>query len=152
MELARIIPENFSKEVWLVFFDAEDNGGIDGLDWAMGSRLFVENLQGKPEAVVIVDMVGDKDLNLFIEQSSDQDLVAEIWEMAEELGHIEFINQPKYHLIDDHTAFLLEGIPAVDIIDFEYPYWHTVDDTLDKVSSLSLQIVGETIFAWLVSK
>jgi Zn-dependent M28 family amino/carboxypeptidase len=152
LELARIIPENLGKEVWLVFFDAEDNGGIDGLDWALGSQYFVENLQGKPEAVVIVDMVGDKDLDIFIEQSSDQGLVAEIWETAKELGHIEFINQPKYHLVDDHTAFLLEGIPAVDIIDFDYPYWHTVEDTLDKVSSSSLQIVGETIFTWLLSK
>jgi Zn-dependent M28 family amino/carboxypeptidase len=152
LELARIIPENLGKEVWLVFFDAEDNGGIDGLDWALGSQYFVENLQRNPGAVVILDMVGDKNLNIFIERSSDQELVAEIWGVAEELGHVEFINQPKYHLIDDHTAFLLEGISAVDIIDFDYPYWHTVEDTLDKVSSSSLQIVGETIFTWLVSK
>jgi glutaminyl-peptide cyclotransferase len=150
LELARIIPEDVEKEIWLVFFDAEDNGGFDGVDWAMGSSYFVETLQEKPDAVVIVDMIGDENLNIFIERSSTQELAAEIWGMAESLGHEEFIDQPKYQLIDDHTAFLFNGIPAIDIIDFDYPYWHTVEDTFDKVSSQSLQIVGETIFEWLM--
>ncbi|MGD8457942.1 MAG: M28 family peptidase [Anaerolineales bacterium] len=151
-ELARIIPKDIDREIWLVFFDAEDNGGIDGTDWALGSQYFVDNLTGQPDAVVVLDMIGDKDLDIYIEKSSNQELVAEIWEIAEKLGHEEFIDQPKYHMIDDHTAFLLDGIPAIDIIDFDYPYWHTVEDTLDKVSSESLQIVGETIFMWLMDE
>jgi len=152
LELARIIPMDLGKEVWLVFFDAEDNGGIDGADWAMGSRYFVESLQGQPDAVVILDMIGDEDLNIYIERSSNQELVADIWGIAKELKHEEFINQPKYQIIDDHTAFLLNDIPAIDIIDFDYPYWHTVEDTPDKVSSRSLQIVGETIFMWILNE
>jgi Zn-dependent M28 family amino/carboxypeptidase len=55
-------------------------------------------------------------------------------------------------MVDDHTPFLAAGIPAVDIIDFDYPYWHTAADTADKVSSKSLQIVGETIRTWLITQ
>ena len=55
-------------------------------------------------------------------------------------------------MLDDHTPFLEAGIPAVDIIDFDYPYWHTTADTPDKVSPASLQIVGETVRAWLISQ
>jgi len=53
-------------------------------------------------------------------------------------------------MLDDHTPFLEAGIPAVDIIDFDYPYWHTTEDTADKVSSNSLQVIGDTITAWLL--
>jgi glutaminyl-peptide cyclotransferase len=56
----------------------------------------------------------------------------------------------KYSMIDDHTPFLEAGIPAVDIIDFDYPYYHTTYDTLDKVSAASLDAVGETILAWML--
>lgn len=55
-------------------------------------------------------------------------------------------------MIDDHTPFLEAGIPAVDIIDFDYPYWHTSADTADKVSAKSLQAVGETMWAWIESQ
>ena len=62
-----------------------------------------------------------------------------------------FIAAPKYAMLDDHTPFLEAGIPAVDIIDFDYPYWHTAADTPDKVSEKSLQAVGETLWVWLES-
>jgi glutaminyl-peptide cyclotransferase len=55
----------------------------------------------------------------------------------------------KYDLIDDHIPFIKAGIKAVDIIDFDYPYWHTTHDTLDKISADSLDVVGETIIKWL---
>jgi glutaminyl-peptide cyclotransferase len=55
-------------------------------------------------------------------------------------------------MLDDHTPFLEAGIPAVDIIDFDYPYWHTVEDTPDKVSAASLQAVGETLQAWIMGQ
>jgi Zn-dependent M28 family amino/carboxypeptidase len=57
-----------------------------------------------------------------------------------------------YSMLDDHTPFLQAGIPAVDVIDFDYPYWHTTEDTLDKVSAESLQIVGDTLLAWLQNR
>lgn len=149
LELARTLPAD-SVPVWLVFFDAEDNGGIEGRDWIMGSRAFAASLTGRPEAVVILDMVGDASLNLYLERNSDPALAAEIWAQAAALGYEEaFITTGKYSLLDDHTPFLEAGIPAVDIIDFDYPYWHTTADTVDKVSAASLKTVGETLLVWI---
>ena len=152
LELSRVLQNEQKKNVWFVFFDYEDSGGINDLEWAMGSLVFVEQFDWNPEAVVIVDMVGDEDLNIFIEKNSDKELVNEIWSVADELGFEQFINEPKYRMIDDHIAFLAVGIPAVDIIDFDYPYWHTTEDTLDKVSPDSLFVVGNTILQWLIMR
>jgi hypothetical protein len=150
LELARVIPHDLPKEIWLVFFDAEDNGDIPGWDWILGSTAFVQQLEGQPDAAVIVDMIGDADLNIYIERNSEEELVAEIWAQADELGYSEqFISQPKFSMLDDHTPFLRAGIPAVDLIDFDYPYWHTTADTADKVSAESLQAVGDTLLTWL---
>ena len=152
-ELARVIPTDLQANVWIVFFDAEDNGNIPGYQWILGSRAFVENLESFPDTVVIVDMVGDKDLNIYIEKNSSEHLVREIWEIAASLGYGDhFINQPKHSIIDDHLPFIQAGIPAIDIIDFDYPYWHTISDTVDKVSSKSLGIVGEVVLNWLIMK
>jgi len=149
LELARVLPED-SVPVWLVFFDTEDNGRIEGWDWILGSQAFVDELEFRPEAVVIVDMIGDSDQNIFIERNSNPALVNEIWGIAAELGYQEsFIPTAKYSMLDDHTPFLQAGIPAVDIIDFDYPYWHTTADTVDKVSAESLEAVGRTLQAWI---
>lgn len=153
LELARVLPPDLDKEVWLVFFDAEDTGNIPGWDWILGSKAFVENLERKPDQVVVVDMVGDADLNLYLEQNSDPALAMQIWEKAAALGYADqFIQKPKYRMIDDHTPFLQAGITAVDIIDFDYPYWHTTEDTLDKLSAESLDAVGDTLLAWLLMR
>ena len=153
MELARVIPKNIKGRIWLVYFDAEDNGNLPGGEWIVGSRAFVNTLEGEPDAVVVVDMIGDADLNIFMERYSDQELTEDIWEIAAKLGYEnQFIPQLKYQIIDDHLPFVRAGIPAIDIIDFDYPYWHTVDDTLDKVSPESLQIVGDVVLTWLVSR
>ncbi len=151
LELARVIPADEDLSIWLVFIDAEDNGGIDGREWIMGSRAFVEGLAGKPDAAVILDMIGDADLNIHLEKNSDPGLSAQIWEVADGLGYGEFfIPTAKYSILDDHVPFLQAGIPAVDIIDFDYPYHHTLADSLDKVSPTSLNIVGDTMLAWLL--
>jgi len=152
LELSRTLPST-SIPIQLVFFDAEDNGGLDGRQWIMGSRAFVASLTNKPRAAIIVDMVGDSDLNIYIERNSDTQLTSAIWAQAAALGYGNiFISQPKYDMIDDHTPFLEAGIPAVDIIDFDYPYWHTAADTADKVSPKSLQAVGETLWEWIVKQ
>lgn len=151
LELARVLPaEAAGRQVWLVFFDGEDGGKIDGRPWRVGSTAFVESLQVTPEAVVIVDMVGDADLQLPIEGNSDAALAEEIWEVAAELGMPAFQAPGRHLMVDDHLSFLEQGIPAVDIIDFDYPYWHTAQDTLDKVSAGSLEQVGRVLEAWLV--
>lgn len=153
LELARVLPDDLPGEVWLVFFDAEDNGRIPGWNWIMGSQAFARTLDNHPDAVVIVDMIGDADQNIYWEKNSDQELMQEIWGVAEALGYeSNFIPSVKYSMMDDHTPFLQAGIPAVDIIDFDYPYWHTVDDTLDKVSAESLQAVGDVVMTWLLTK
>lgn len=151
LELSRIIPKDLSKNVWLVFFDFEDQGNIENWDWILGSRSFANQLEGRPDSVIIVDMIGDKDLNIHYERNSDFDLQQEIWSIAEELGYSQFfIPEYKYSILDDHIPFIEKGIIAIDIIDFDYEYWHTTEDTLDKISPESLEIVGRTIFHWLL--
>jgi len=151
LELARVLPEEMDIPVRLVFFDAEDNGDIPGWDWILGSRMYVQKMDTHPQIVLILDMIGDADLNLYYEKTSQQEIREEIWAIGRELGYEEyFIPSPKYAVIDDHTPFLNQGIPAVNIIDFDYPYWHTTSDTLDKVSPDSLEVVGETVLQWLM--
>lgn len=150
--LARALPKD-SIPVWLVFFDTEDDGDIPGWDWLLGSKAFVDGLGFHPEAAIIVDMIGDADQNIYIERNSNPALVKEIWGVAADLGYKDsFISTPKYSMIDDHTPFLEAGIPAVDIIDFDYPYWHTTQDTADKVSAESLGTVGNTLLEWIARR
>ncbi len=152
LELARSLPED-TVPVWLVFFDTEDNGRIEGWDWILGSRAFVEENALRTEAVVVVDMIGDADLNIYLERNSNVAIRTEIWSTAAGLGYGDkFINEEKYSMLDDHTPFLEAGIPAVDIIDFDYPYWHTTQDTPDKVSAESLGVIGNTLLNWIVGK
>jgi len=152
LEMARSLPKD-SPPTWLVFFDTEDQGNIAGWDWILGSRAFAEEIPVRPEAVVIVDMIGDADLNIYLERNSNVAIRTEIWSMAEKLGHGDvFINEERYSMEDDHTPFLEAGLPAVDIIDFDYPYWHTTGDTADKVSAESLHAVGETLWHWIMEK
>jgi glutaminyl-peptide cyclotransferase len=153
LELARTLPRNLGYQTWLVFFDAEDNGEIPGWDWLLGSQLFVSNLTSHPDKVVVIDMIGDANLDIYKERNSNPDITNSIWAEADSLGYSSsFINQYKFSMLDDHTPFLNAGIPAVDIIDFDYPYWHTTQDTPDKVSPNSLQIVGKTLWYWLVNQ
>lgn len=152
LELARILPKD-SVPVWLVFFDAEDNGNIQGWDWLLGSREFVKNNPVQPQAAIVIDMIGDADLNIYKEKNSNPALTDEIWIVASGLGYGNvFVPRYKYSMLDDHTPFLQAGIPAVDIIDFDYPYWHTTQDTPDKVSAESLQAVGETLDTWVMQQ
>lgn len=157
LELARSLPPETPGEVWLVFLDAEDNGEIPGWEWIMGSRRFVSDLLGrsehKPDRAVIVDMVGDADLNLYYEGQSSETLRTEIWQTAKKAGYGDvFIPEKRYNILDDHIPFIEAGIPAVDIIDFDYPHWHRLSDTAEKVSADSLQAVGDTLWHWLVGQ
>lgn len=151
VELSRVIPKDLDATVWFVLFDLEDGGDLEGQEWILGSKYFVQQLTEKPDVAVIVDMVGDADLKLYYEGFSDRDTSAQIWRIAKALGYSDiFIPESKYTIIDDHYPFIEAGIPAVDIIDFEYPYWHTTEDTVDKLSEKSLEAVGRTIQSWLL--
>lgn len=153
LELGRTLPSN-SVPVWLVFFDAEDQGHLPGWDeGSLGARGFVDTFTLKPRAVVIVDMVGDYNLNIYQEKQSSARLTREIWAVAKELGYGQyFLSEQKYSIMDDHVPFLEAGIPAIDIIDIEYRYWHTSYDTAENVSPTSLGIVGSTLQLWIAQQ
>ena len=161
MEIANILSNSSTVGVDLVFFDAEDVG-IKGESetFAEGSKYFSKNmpLKIKPEKAIIVDMVGDKRLNLPIERYSFQKnkkFVLELWGLAERLGLKAFSKMIKYEIYDDHIPLNdLAQIPAVDIIDFDYPnefynYWHTTEDTPDKCSPQSLAQVGVLLLNYI---
>lgn len=147
LELARIVDKSkLTNEVWLTFFDAEDNGDLDGWDWSAGSTYFVDQLTTRPQFMVLADMVGDAQQDIYKEQNSTKELVERIWSVAGHLGYADtFKPAYKWSMTDDHTPFLAKGIPAADLIDFDYPYWHTTQDTADKVAPASLERVGRVL-------
>jgi Zn-dependent M28 family amino/carboxypeptidase len=157
LELARTLDLDWSRhQVWLVFFDAEDNGDLNGWDWIVGSRQFAQYAKNALAAgidfqsMVLLDMVADFDQQFYWEGYSDPAVRAQIWSTAKELGYgKEFIPTVRYTMLDDHLPFRDLGIPSVDVIDFDYPYWHTSEDTLDKISADSLGRIGRTIEVWL---
>jgi glutaminyl-peptide cyclotransferase len=151
LELARTLDrDKLQNQIWLAFFDAEDNGRLDGWEWCVGSSYMAAHLEVMPEAVVVVDMIGDADQQVYLERNSDPALQTSLWDIAARLGYADaFIPQYKYSMVDDHVPFAQRGIPAVDVIDFDYPYWHTTQDTPDKVSAESLERVGRVLEVWL---
>ena len=112
LELARTLPADIKGQVWLVFFDAEDQGNIPGWDWILGSRAFAQSLTASPDAVVVIDMIGDADLNIYQEKNSNPAITKEIWDIAAQAGYPQFIATPKFAMIDDHTPFLAKGHPC----------------------------------------
>lgn len=150
LELARVLPDTLNREVWLAFVDAEDSGNLNGWPWSVGADHLAASLTTRPQAVVVLDMIGDKDQDIYYEGNSDPQIEQAIFAQAAALGYgANFIPQVKYSMEDDHTPFLARGYPAVDLIDFDYPYWHTMQDTCDKLGAGSLERVGRTIARWL---
>ncbi len=140
----------------LVFVDGEDYGQFvpNEFDVFIGSTYFgahPPSVGYKPEFAVVWDMIGDRSLQIFQEQNSldfAPDVVARVWRQAESLGYSQFfIQQPKYAIRDDHVALQAAGLKAIDVLDIDYPYHHTMDDTADKVSVESLQVVGTVAVA-----
>jgi hypothetical protein len=147
LELARSLDKDaLDYEVWLTFFDAEDNGRLDGWEYIAGSRHMAENLKVTPEMVVVADMIGDADQQIYKERNSTPELLNRIWGIAAKLGYQDyFIPDYKWSILDDHTPFLERGLPAADLIDFDYVHWHTTQDTADKVSAVALERVGRVL-------
>lgn len=154
LELARVYDPARSKyDVVLAFFDGEDKGGIDGWPFSVGADIVAERLSQGLSAMILVDMVGDSDLQVFYEGNSDLVLARDIWATAARLGYGQwFVPEARYTLMDDHVPFLRRGVPAIDIIDFDYAYWHTVSDTADKVSPRSLEMVGRVLLEYLYAR
>ncbi len=139
----------------LLFVDGEDYGHFTEApaDVLIGSRYYgAHQLSGpKPLYAVLFDLVADKDLQLYQEGNSlvgAPEVVELVWGTAKDLGYGGyFISSPRHTLIDDHLELQKAGIRAIDVVDFDYPAWHTTEDTIDKVSAESLQIVGDVALA-----
>jgi Zn-dependent M28 family amino/carboxypeptidase len=151
LELARVVDvEAAGRTVWLAFFDAEDRGGIEGWPYAVGAREMARELEELPEWVIVLDMVGDADQRFRPEAYSDPELQGALWDLAADLGYgPHFPSEARGPILDDHVPFLERGIPAVDVIDFEYPAWHTHADTLAQMRPESLGRVGRLMEVWL---
>ncbi len=136
--------------VELLFFDGEDAGREgDAEHYLVGSRRFVADFPDfRPRALILLDMVGDRDLRIPIESYSAQGaprLAHQVFEAASLLGLPAFEPVPGPAVYDDHIPFLQKRIPALDLIDFEYPAWHTLDDRPEQCSPGSLEQVGRLL-------
>ena len=160
LEMARITQGlRLQNTLEFVFFDGEeavvdwtDDDSVYGSKYDVERRSKAGTLQ-QLKAVILVDMIGDKDLNIQRETQSTAWLTDAIWNAGRSLGFTqEFLNSSQT-ISDDHIPFLNARIPAVDIIDFDYgpghSYWHQASDTLDKTSGRSLKIVGDAVYASL---
>ena len=153
LELGRIFKQYQPKiGIDIVLFDGEDYG-ISGRDdgWFLGSYYFAQNLGGyRPRAAILLDMVGDRELGIYREAYSQKyagDLNDYIWQIAQEIASPVFIDSLKHAVADDHVPLLANGVKAIDLIDFDYTYWHTQEDTPDKCSAASLKAVADVILA-----
>ena len=155
IELARVLAldKTFARKFELVFFDGEeaiqafkvDSPPYDGL---YGSRHYAHALSGSGEARrlkvgVLWDMMGDRDLDITLPPSSPPKLAQGLFAAATALGTRNHFGYFRGDVLDDHKPLNDAGVPSIDIIDFDFPAWHTPADTLDKVSAESLGIVGQ---------
>jgi glutaminyl-peptide cyclotransferase len=136
-----------------VMFDGEESprGSEDFLaDGLRGSRIHARRHAAGLRAMVLVDFVADRDLRIPRESSSDPALWRGLRDAARAVGAARVFPDLTGGLIyDDHTPFLEAGVPSIDLIDFDYPYFHTPRDTIDKVSAQSLDLVGETLVTFI---
>lgn len=167
LEIGRVLAANQQKPkftYWLVFFDGEEAfceewdqcSKPNAPDNTYGSRHFVDQLRKNNEltrirALILLDMMGYKNLELGRDSMSTRWLQDIVWSTAREIGYGKyFVDRPEGVGGDDHEPFLRAGIDALDMIQLSgYPYWHRVDDTADKVSPQSMKVVGDTVLASL---
>ena len=156
LELARRLaagPRDYTY--WLVWFDGEEARVTwTDRDSLYGSRRLAADLAAArqlPRAMILVDMIGDRELQIRREAHSAGWLTEIIWETAARLGHGRHFVRDSLPVEDDHVPFLRLGVPATLLIDFDFPAWHTAEDTLDKVSAASLAIVGQVVLESLPS-
>ena len=143
-----------SYPVSLVFFDGEDFGRKGSVEYLLGSEYYAkqigkEKIFPKPLAVLIVDMVGDRQLEIYRESYSMKSaprLMDQVFSIARQKnGFNQFKDEVRHSILDDHMPFGLLGIPAMVLIDFDYPYWHTLKDTPEKCSQESLMAVFKVL-------
>lgn len=158
LELARVLGYSQPNPltVWVVFFDGEE---AFFEQWSARNGLFGSRYQAsvwqregvleRIKAVIVLDMIGDKELTLRRDLNSTPWLNDLVWQVAQEKGYGDYFLDGSITVLDDHEPFIRAGVPAIDLIDFEYGpghrYWHTAEDTVDKLSARSFEIVGDVV-------
>jgi len=162
MELAHLMPQLDSRYgVDFVLFDGEELVYVEGRDpYFVGSTWFARQYVAQPPEhkyrwAVVMDMVGDADLQIYFERQNaswreSRPLLTEIWATAQRLGVEEFVPRARHFVQDDHLPLRNTAkIPTCEIIDFDYPFWHTEADTARRCSGTSLAKVGWVVYEWL---
>jgi hypothetical protein len=159
LEAARVLAQRpqLAAKVQLVFFDGEEAYvNFTETDGLYGSRHFARQLapEGKQKQFrggILFDMIGDKSLRVTMPPNSPAQLARGIFAAADALNVRKHFTYFSGDIMDDHTPLNAIGLPTIDLIDFEYPPWHTLEDTMDKISAESLQIVGSVALRYLVA-
>jgi len=151
LEMARLFKQSSPPvSVKVILFDGEDYGREGEIwDYLLGSKYFAENADpAEYKYAVLLDLIGDADLEIKREFNSYvncMELQNIVWKIAGEVDAWQFTNRMTLPITDDHLSLINVGIEAIDIIDFEYKYWHTMEDTPDKCSMESLDAVGRVL-------
>jgi glutaminyl-peptide cyclotransferase len=153
LELARLLAHQpRTDDVYLAFLDGEEAfGEWSDSDSLYGSRHLAERWGRdgtllRLKGLINVDMIGDKNLNIPQETNGNKALNKLIWQTASDLGYRAFFTSQQIAEEDDHIPFVRAGAPAVDLIDIDYPPWHTDNDTMDKLSAQSMETVGTVVY------
>jgi glutaminyl-peptide cyclotransferase len=156
LELARVIAQhpNLAAKIELVFFDGEEAyDHFSETDGLYGSRYFARQLSASSakqfRGGILFDMVGDRSLDVTLPADSPPEIARDTFAAAEALKLRRYFTYLDREMIDDHSPLNAIGIPTIDVIDFDYPPWHTAGDTIDKISPTSLQIVGSVALYYL---
>lgn len=150
LELARVLSlrPDLAQKATLVFFDGEEAyEAFSETDGLYGSRYFAGQLAAQDKTKqyrggILLDMVGDRSLNITLPPDSPVEMARDIFAAAEALNLRKYITYFDRDITDDHTPLNAVGIPTIDLIDFDFAAWHTPEDTIDKLSAESLRIVG----------
>jgi glutaminyl-peptide cyclotransferase len=156
IEFARVMAKSpHHDDLYVVFFDGEEAvGEWTDRDSVYGSKHLAQLWAGEGvlahlDALINVDMIGDKDLDLMNDGNSNGTLRADMLSVADKLGDGKYFHKDMQGIDDDHIPFAQSGVNVLDVIDFNYgpnnAYWHTAQDTMDKLSAHSLQVVGDVV-------
>jgi len=163
IEFARAVSAmKHPDDIYIVFFDGEEAVvNWTETDSCYGSRHLVAKWAAdvtlpRLKALINIDMIGDKNLDISNDQNSSQSLRSSVQRIAERLGDSQYFRRDAGAVDDDHKPFVDSGVNAIDIIDLDYgpasgaaqlgAYWHTASDTMDKVGARSFQVVGDVVF------
>lgn len=157
LELARVLAQHpeLARKIDVVFFDGEEAfENFSETDGIYGSRYFAKQLAASKAAKefrggILFDMVGDRSLNVTLPPDSPPQIVSKLFAAADALKVRDHFTYFDREITDDHTPLNAIGVPTIDIIDFDFPWWHTSEDTMDKLSARSLQTVGSVAAYYL---